>query len=135
MRITRLMESFFSFEDVFNSASFMLVPLFPFIISPHRFPITQIKKPSSLRFYLIITVGRASDGYVRTASSGTPARKEDKQASRRNFSRCGKKGKINLLTAAGGSGGREEAEAVETVEAAEEEVRHEVFQRRHLAGW
>ena len=26
VRITRLMESFFSFEDVFNSASFMLVP-------------------------------------------------------------------------------------------------------------
>jgi hypothetical protein len=77
------MESFFSFEDVFNSASFMLVPLFPLIISPHRFPITQIKKPASLRFYLIITVGRASDGYVRTATMVAPAMNASPAAGRK----------------------------------------------------
>ena len=66
-------------------------------------------------------------------------RKEDEQASRRNFSRKRKKGKISLLTEAGADLAdvekAEPAEVAEKEEAAEEEVRHEVFQRRHLAGW
>lgn len=73
MRITRLTEIFLPFEDVFDSASFMLVPLLPFsFLTSFSFnPYTETD--SSLRFYLNIPRERASDGYVRTASSGTPA--------------------------------------------------------------